>query len=179
MKKIYAAIFALCLMCGTTALAAGNNSTTINQDSTAKTGSTTVSYTIDKNETYTVTIPSSVSLNGTDNLSGILPIGLKTDKFNVSGKTIAVKLTSTANNFNLVNGTSKIVYTLKASGKVYNVNDTLLSWEYGQSTTDQTLALVPVATVSSTLPAGDYTDTLTFNVSVTDNNTGAESEAEQ
>lgn len=175
MKKIYAAIFALCLMCGTTALAA--NSTTIDQDSTDKTGSTTVSYTIKENETYTVTIPSSVSLKGTDNLNGILSIGLKTDNFNVSGITIEVKLTSTENDFNLVNGTSKIAYTLKASNVVYGVNDTLLSWKYGQKT-DQTLALVPMATVSSTLPAGDYTDTLTFKVSVTDNNTGAESEAE-
>lgn len=162
MKKILALVLALSLMFSVTALA---DNTTINQDTENKTASTTVSYTIATNESYTVTIPSSVTLTGTDNLSGTLAIGLKTPNFNVSGKTIMVKLTRTANEFNLVNGEKKISYTLKASGVMYKVNDTLLSWTYGRNT-DQTLALVAQATVSSNLPAGDYTDTLTFTVSV-------------
>lgn len=162
MKKILALVLALSLMFSVTALA---DNTTINQDTENKTASTTVSYTIATNESYTVTIPSSVTLTGTDNLSGTLAIGLKTPNFNVSGKTIMVKLTRTANEFNLVNGEKKISYTLKASGVTYKVNDTLLSWTYGRNT-DQTLALVAQATVSSNLPAGDYTDTLTFTVSV-------------
>lgn len=179
MKKIYAAIFALCLMCGTTALAAENNSTTINQDSTDKTGRTTVSYTIDANETYTVTIPSSVKLtNSGDKLSGTVSVKLQTGKFNVAGKTITVSLTGTTNGFKLKNGTNEITYNLQAGGNEYSADSTVLSWTYGQNT-DNTMPLVVQTTNGlPNLPAGDYTDTLTFNVSVTDNNTGAESEAE-
>lgn len=142
------------------------DATTINQDSTSKTANTTVSYTIATCEAYTVTIPSAVTLTGTDNLSGNLAVCLQTPNFNVSGKTIVVKLTSTANDFNLVNGTSKIAYSLKVTGVRYEVNDTLLSWKYGGET-DQTLTLVAQATVSSDLPAGEYTAPMTFTVSVT------------
>lgn len=164
MKKAFAMLLALCLLCSGAALA---ENSTINQDSASKTANTTVSYTIAANETYTVTIPSSVTLtNAGDNLSGTVSVRLQTPNFNVMGKTIAVKLTKAA--FELANGTNKIPYTLKAAGKEYNVDDTLLSWTYGEQT-DQTLALVAGATISSTLPAGDYTDTLTFTVSVTSN----------
>lgn len=168
MKKIFAMALALCLPCGMTALA---DNTTINQDSTSKTADTTVSYTIAENETYTVTIPSSVTLTGSDNLSGMISIGLKTEKFNVPGKTIAVKLTSAENDFKLVNGEKKIPYTLKAAGVEYKADDTVLEWTYGNAT-DQTKALVVSAIVSSNLPAGEYTDTLTFTVSVTGNSAG-------
>lgn len=176
MKKIYAAIFALCLMCGTTALAAEKNSITINQNSTDKTGSTTVSYTIEENETYTVTIPSEVTLkNDKGTLSGSVSVRLQTASFNVPDKTITVELSTAA--LKLVNENREINYTLSAAAKEYKAGDTVLRWTYGENT-DQTNALVATAYVSSNLPAGDYTDTLTFKVSVTDNNTGAESEAE-
>lgn len=172
MKKLLspAPALALCLTLGVTATAEGNN-TTINQSSTSKTGTTTVSYTVAACEGYTVTIPASVTLTGsTGNLSGTLAIRLYTRDFNVSGKTIAVKLTNSTNSLYLVNkdnADKKFTYTLNASGNTYYVNDTLLSWTYGNSNTDQTLALVAQATTPLGLPAGEYTDTLTFTVSVT------------
>lgn len=171
MKKLFALVLTLCLLCGSVAVA---ENTTINQDSNDKTASTTVSYTIAACEEYTVTIPSSVTLTGTDNLSGTMRISLKTENFNVFGKTITVKLTSSVNDLKLklANSTSEIDYTLKAGGVKYQVNDTLLSWTYSQNT-DQTLALVAQATVSSKLPAGEYTDTLTFAVSVTGGSSNA------
>lgn len=172
MKKIYAAIFALCLMCGTTALAAENNSTTINQDSIAKTGSTTVSYTIEENETYTVIIPSSVKLtNSGDKLSGPVSVKLQTGSFNVAGKRITVSLTGTTNGFKLKNGANEIPYNLKAGGIEYGAGSIVLSWTYGDTYTDQTNPLnVQTTKGFANFPAGDYTDTLTFNVSVTENN---------
>lgn len=171
MEKILALVLALCLLCGGTAMA---DATTINQDSTSKTANTTVSYTIATNETYTVTIPSAVTLTGTGSLSGTLPIRLQTPNFNVTGKTITVKLTSTANGLKLklANSTSEIAYTLKAAGVEYKAGDTLLSWTYDGETTEKTLPLVAGATLSSNLLAGEYTDTLTFTVSVTGGSSG-------
>lgn len=164
MKKILAMVLTLCLLCCGVALA---DNTTINQDSTSQTADTTVSYTVAENESYIVTIPSAVTLeNKKGSLSGAVSVRLQTPSFNVSGKTITVKLTSTANDFNLVNGNNQITYTLKAGGVMYKVDDTLLSWTYGENT-DQTLALVANAFDYGSLPAGDYTDTLTFTVSVT------------
>lgn len=165
MKKILALVLTLCLLCGGVAVA---ENTTINQDSTSKTANTTLSYTIATNETYTVTIPSKVELNNKDGaLSGTVSVRLQTPNFNVSGKTITVKLTSSANDLKLklANSKSEIPYTLKAAGKEYKADDILLNWTYGEKT-DQTLTLVAQATVSSNLPAGEYTDTLTFTVSV-------------
>lgn len=166
MKKAFAMLLALCLLCGGVALA---ENSTINQDSASKTADTTVSYTIAENETYTVTIPSSVTLtNAGDNLSGTVSVRLQTPNFNVVGKTIAVKLTKAA--FELANGDNKIPYSIKSAGNGVALNDTVLSWTYGDATTDNTKALTVQSTNGlSNLPAGDYTDTLTFTVSVTSN----------
>lgn len=165
MKKLISLLLTLCLLCGVVALAENAN-TTIDQNTTEKTATTTVSYTIGTCEEYTVIIPSSVTMTATGtNLSGTVAVRLQTPDFNVSGKTITVKLTQSLNNLTLVNGTNKITYTLKAAGKEYNVGDVVLQWTYGEST-DQTNALVAQATLTSGLPAGEYSDTLTFTVTV-------------
>lgn len=159
MKKILALVLALCLCCG---IAVAD---TITEKSDSNTASTTVSYTIEACEEYTVTIPSSVKLeNKSGTLSGLVSVRLDTSKFNVVGKTITVKLSEAA--LNLVNGASKIAYTLKNAGVEYKAGDTVLEWAYGGAT-DQTKALVVTAYMPSNLPAGDYSDTLTFTVSVT------------
>lgn len=168
MKKILALVLALTLLCCGAAVA----DTTIDQSSTDRNANTTLSYTITKvdNEEYIVTIPSSVTLtNGTSGLSGTITIKLDAPNFNVDGKKIEVKLTSSANDFSLKYGNSKIAYSIETSSNtVVAANGTVLSWTYSDqanTTASETL------TVSSTdnltaLPAGTYTDTLTFNVSV-------------
>lgn len=168
MKKILAMVLALCLMCGGAALA---DNTTINQDTQNKTANTTISYTISAGENYIVTIPSSLTLtNSGDKLSGTIAIRLDASGFNVSGKTIAVKLSEAA--FKLVNGEKEIPYNIKAAGVEYKSGDTVLSWTYGEAT-DTTRALVVQSTSGlSNLPAGEYKDTLTFAVSVSENSAG-------
>lgn len=169
MKKILAIVLILCLLCGGVALA---DNTTINQDSTSQNATTTVSYTIATCEEYTVTIPSSVTMSGSsDNISGSISISLNITKFNVAGKTIKVVLSSAANGYTdgkyaLVSGENKINYTLKQSGKEYKPGDTVIEWTYGGGT-QVSQSLNAQAYPSANLPAGDYTDTLTFTVSVT------------
>lgn len=166
MKKILILVLALCLLCG--AAAADDTKITINQDSVDQRGSTMVSYTVVPCEEYTVTIDPSVSLSGSgESLSGTIGIKLDTPNFNVPNREITVKLSAAA--FKLKNEDQEISYTLKMSGKEYAVGDTVLSWVYGKGTSN-TQALVVSATVSSNLPAGNYTDTLTFVVSVSDSN---------
>lgn len=171
MKKFLALALALCLLCGGVALA---DDTTINQDSTGNTGSTTVSYTIQPNETYTVTIPSSVTLTADEDsaLTGSMTIALDASNFNVSGKKINVKLTDTTNDFNLVNGQQKISYFLKRNGNTEAIakGSLVLDWAssngltYGSYTNNATYTIS--AEIPEHAPAGDYTDTLTFTVSV-------------
>lgn len=166
MKKFLAILMTLCLLCGALAFAEESTANTITNKTENKTANTTVSYKIAENDSYTVTIPSKVTLEdkGSGQLSGILSVKLLTTNFNISGKQITVKLTTCA--LKLVYGTNKISYTLKAAGKEYAQGDSIITWTYGDKTTNTTNTLVVGATVSQTLPAGEYTDTLTFTVSV-------------
>lgn len=178
MKKILALVLALGLLCGGVAMA---DNTTINQDSASKTASTTVSYTIATCEEYSVTIPSSVTMSGSsDNISGSITIKLNTEKFNAAGKTIKVVLSSATNyadsQYALVSGENKINYTLKQSGKEYKPGDTVIEWTYGGGT-QVSQNLIAQAYPSSSLPAGEYSDTLTFAVSVTGGNSENNSNA--
>lgn len=166
MKKIFAMALALCLMCGTTALA----DTTITQDTEAKSASTTLSYTIEECTDYTVTIPSKALLVNRDGtLNGSIAVKLNTSTFNVANKKITVKLEQAG--LKLVNGTNEIIYTLMAGGEEYKSGDTIIEWTYGEKT-DQSNTLILQAYPSSNLPAGEYTDTLTFSVSVEDTSAG-------
>ncbi len=174
MKRILAFALALCLLCGVTAYA---DNTTINQDSASKEASTTVSYTIATCKEYTVTIPASVTMSGTsDNIRGSITVQLNTTKFNDAGKTIKVVLSSAANGYEnnkyaLVSGENKIPYVLKQEGNEYKPGDTVLEWTYGEGT-QVSKTLNAQAYPSSNLPAGTYSDTLTFTVSVDGTSTG-------
>lgn len=164
MKKVLAFFLSLSLLCGALAFAEESTTNTITNKTEQKTADTTVIYEIVENDSYTVTIPSKVTLEDHQgSLSGTLSVKLQTKAFNVSGSQITVKLTKC--NFKLVCGTNEIPYTLKASGKEYEQGDSIISWTYGQST-EVSNTLVVQATVSKPLPAGKYTDTLTFTVSI-------------
>ena len=158
MKKIIAVILSLCLLCGTVALA----------EITAHNGtsSTTVTYTIQNNEAFTVTIPASLNLSMEyGKPAGDLKISLSAPNFNVAGKTISVALT--AANFKLINGDSEIAYTIKDknAGTEISLNNTVLSWTSGgASTTADSTLRIEGATAGTT--AGTYQDKLTFTASV-------------
>lgn len=167
MKKLFSLILALCLLCSGAALA--DNTITANNG----TSTTTVTYTIQQNESFTVTIPASVTLTAgkASGLSGSMTISLNADKFNVSGKGIDVKLSNAA--FKLVSGSNEIAYTIQKGSDNVQKGDTVLSWAFGSGvfTASQELTIT-AQSVAEHLPAGEYKDTLTFAVSVTAPTTG-------
>lgn len=166
MKKLLSLALVLCLMLGVTAMAEGN---TITQDSSEKKGQTTVKFNIEATENYTVTIPSSVSLDktSTGTIEGSDKIVLDTRDFHATGKTVTVTLSSSANGFKLKNGDNEISYTMKSGSVIMTGDMTLASWTFGQDTYQNVPISFECDTNLSNLPAGDYTDTLTFTVSVT------------
>lgn len=181
MKKILALVLTLCLLCGGVAVAENTN-TTINQDSNNKTASTTVSYTIQANESYTVTIPSKVELKGASDpepseLMGTMTISLDATSFNVANKKISVTLTGKGSALKLKgDDTKQISYAIAKNGSSISQNSVCLEWESfsASSTASTELTIVTHGFgYGKSLPAGDYTDTLTFTVSVTENSSNA------
>lgn len=179
MKKILALVLTLCLLCGGVAVA---ENTTINQDSNDKTASTTVSYTIQANESYTVTIPSKVELKGASDpepseLMGTMTISLDATSFNVANKKISVTLTGKGSALKLKgDDTKQISYAIAKNGSSISQNSVCLEWESfsASSTASTELTIVTHGFgYGKSLPAGDYTDTLTFTVSVTENSSNA------
>ena len=95
MKKIFCLLLALSLLCAGVALA----DTEITTD--GGTGSTTVTYTVPEPGTgYTVVIPASVAIPQGET-STTMQISVGAGSTLESGKTLSVKLESSANNFSL------------------------------------------------------------------------------
>lgn len=169
MKKLFALVLTLCLLCGMTALA---EDTTINQDTEEKQASTSVSYTITPCEEYTVTIPSSVTLttdpNNSTKLQGNMQISLNADKFNVPGKSILVKLQNRGESLKTQNdANSYIAYSVLKTNAGVQLGDTILSWAWAWNGAKQASVTLDIAaSISAALSAGTYTDTMTFSVSV-------------
>lgn len=177
MKKILMMALALCLLCGGAALAdTNNNEETMSPEKT--TATTTLSYTIDANESYTVTIPSSVglSLNDSNNkLSGSLEVKLDASSFNVEGKTISVKMSQNSGALMRQDGGTIPfnVYkdTIAEGNEVQGAeaNRTFISWTFGQAGSANISQTLLIGTGDiSTCPAGDYKGLVMFAVSVTD-----------
>ena len=199
MKKLLSIVLALALAfsLSVTAFAAGDEDTgddtgtttqgtTITQD-TDKTGKTTVNYSVAP--AYTVTIPASVTIDGTNNSNTVTVSaeGVKVAK----GQQVVVKLTginvtdakpSGDNDFKVkTDEGAELKYTVKdASGNTINKDGTVLTVKAGQNNeTDAngnnlntgasagsvalTFALAEDEVVKY---AGTYTGTVTFNVSV-------------
>ena len=169
MKKRFAMLLALCLLCGAGALAEGTP---------AATRETNVTYTIAENTDYTVEIPATVALTP-GNETGSLAITIKAPNFNAPNHWVSVKLTGSENfvdagdgtgQFYLKNGNTTIPYGIKMQSD-YDayVEDEIAVWFYGQdeptgTTTTLTVTANPPAGVI--LPAGAYTDRLTFTAGV-------------
>lgn len=164
MKKIIALVLSLCLLCGAVALAEAT-----------QTGSTKVTYTIATSESYILTVPASATLDTNEGgPTGYMDVKLDATNFNVSGKRISVALTGAA--FKLSNGTDELAYTLKygtnkgnQSGTVLNLNDTILTWNFGDDAIVKTDVRINVSSSEvAGKTAGEYSDTLTFTASVDD-----------
>ena len=188
MKKLLSIVLALALALSlsVTVFAAGDDdtgnttqNTTITQD-TDKTGKTTVNYSVAP--AYTVTIPASVTIDGTNNSNTVTvsASGVKVEK----GKQVVVKLTGinvTTENTNGDNdfkvktaegaelkytvkiGTTDIT-TAEASNTVLTVNPASTTANaVASGSNNLTFALADTEVVKY---AGTYSGTVTFNVSV-------------
>ena len=163
MKKIFCLLLTLSLLCMGVALA----DTEITTD--GGTGSTTVTYTVPEAQTgYTVIIPASVTIpqGGT---SATMQISVGADSTLESGKTLSVKLESSANNFSLklAGGSDAIGYKVEKDSQNLSANDEVLSWTGGEAIPAAATLTMELTESTDGKTAGDYSDTLTFKLSVT------------
>ena len=163
MKKIFCLLLTLSLLCMGVALA----DTEITTD--GGTGSTTVTYTVPEAQTgYTVIIPASVTIpqGGT---STTMQISIGTGSTLESGKTLSVKLESSANNFSLklAGGSDTIGYKVEKDSQNLSANDEVLSWTGGEAIPAAATLTMELTESTDGKTAGDYSDTLTFKLSVT------------
>ena len=154
MKKIFCLLLALSLLCAGVALA----DTEITTD--GGTGSTTV--------TYTVVIPASVAIPQGET-STTMQISVGAGSTLESGKTLSVKLESSANNFSLklAGGSDTIGYKVEKDSQAVNAGNAVLSWTGGEVIPAAATLTMELTESTDGKTAGDYSDTLTFKLSVT------------
>lgn len=163
MKKIFCLLLTLSLLCMGVALA----DTSITTD--GGTGETTLTYTVPEAQTgYTVIIPASVTIpqGGT---STTMQISIGTGSTLESGKTLSVKLESSANNFSLklAGGSDTIGYKVEKDSQAVNAGNAVLSWTGGEVIPAAATLTMELTESTDGKTAGDYSDTLTFKLSVT------------
>ena len=163
MKKRICLLLALSLLCAGIALADTNITTD------GGTGSTTVTYTVPEPGTgYTVVIPASVAILQGET-STTMQISVGADSTLESGKTLSVKLESSANGFKLqlAEGSETISYKVEKDGQAVNASGDVLSWTGGQAIPEAATLTMELTESTDGKTAGDYSDTLTFKLSVT------------
>ena len=162
MKKIFCLLLALSLLCAGVALA----DTEITTD--GGTGSTTVTYTVPEPGTdFVVIIPPSVTIpqGGT---SATMQISVGADSTLESGKTLSVKLESSANNFSLklAGGSDAIGYKVEKDNQAVNAGGEVLSWTGGEAIPAAATLTMALTESTGGKTAGEYSDTLTFKLSL-------------
>ncbi len=136
-------------------------------DESGGTGSTRVTYTVAENLNYIVTIPPAVELMAEGSgAAGEMTVRVSAPLFNNPAKAIAVRLTRSLNAFHLVCGGESMPYALALNGTPLSEGDRVLLWSWTPQGTDVTADLAVNAAFSVSQPAGQYTDTITFTVSV-------------
>ena len=163
MKRILCSLLVLSLLCAGVALADTNITTD------GGTGSTTVTYTVPEPGTgYTVVIPASVAIPQGET-STTMQISVGADSTLESGKTLSVKLESSANGFKLqlAEGSETISYKVEKDGQAVNASGDVLSWTGGQAIPEAATLTMELTESTDGKTAGDYSDTLTFKLSVT------------
>lgn len=162
MKKIFCLLLALSLLCAGVALA----DTEITTD--GGTGSTTVTYTVPEPGTgYTVVIPASVAIPQGET-STTMQISVGAGSTLESGKTLSVKLESSANGFKLqlAEGSETISYKVEKDGQAVNASGDVLSWTGGEVIPEAATLTMALTESTDGKTAGDYSDTLTFKLSL-------------
>jgi len=167
MKKIFALILALCLLCGATAFA-----TEITENWGE--GTTTVTLTIKEPEPcydYIVTIPSAMTIG--ENGTGSMVIELDASDYTATDKEIMIGLVpySTINDFKLKKTddvTATIDYKLStADNGVLGSGQAFLTYTPGEDSekikSEELTATVDAAQFAAAVP-GTYEDDITFNV---------------
>lgn len=162
MKKFITTILALSVV-SALSLTAFAADTEINQDSADKTGSTTVTYTVDP--VYNVTIPQTVALGETETIS-VNNVVVE------DGKQVTVRLTSTSeadNTFKVKTGKgAALTYGITKDSNPIAIGDVILSVK--PSTGDSGSAALDFSAPTGAQYSGTYTGTITFTVSVDDAN---------
>ena len=163
MKKIFCLLLTLSLLCMGVALA----DTEITTE--GGTGETTVNYTVPEPGTeFVVIIPPSVTIPQGET-SATMQISVGTGSTLESGKTLSVKLESSANNFSLklAGGSDTIGYKVEKDSQAVNAGDDVLSWTGGEVIPAAATLTMELTESTDGKTAGDYSDTLTFKLSVT------------
>ena len=163
MKKIFCLLLTLSLLCMGVALADTEITT---EDGT---GETTVNYTVPEPGTeFVVIIPPSMTIPQGET-SATMQISIGTGSTLESGKTLSVKLESSANNFRLklAGGSDAIAYAVKKDSQAVNAGDAVLSWKGGEVIPAAATLTMELTESTDGKTAGDYSDTLTFKLSVT------------
>lgn len=160
MKELVALMLALCLLGGAAALA---ENTFTHEGLLSGQGTTEVTYTVQPNTEFTVTIPSSVTIDTGTN-QGSMTLALSAPAYNVRGDIVSVMLAPGERS--LKNGDAAIPYVIKAGEDVLepSLEVDVLSWTCDGVTKDAGSTLTVTAMPGSDLPAGSYTDQLTFKV---------------
>ncbi len=163
MKRFLASILALAMCCAI-AVPAFAEDTTINQNSQDKTGSTAVSFEVAP--AYTVTIPETVELSRVDtdgtityendaNITAAAGVRL------LNGQKIQVTVNS---DFTLTANGTDLPYTISVGGNQIAQNGVVA--EFGTNTAEQSSTLHFEA--ADPEYSGEYSDTVTFTLSVVD-----------
>lgn len=163
MKRILCSLLVLSLLCAGVALADTNITTD------GGTGETTLTYTVPEPESnYTVIIPADVKF-AEEQTSTTMQISIGTGSTLESGKTLSVKLESSANNFSLklAGGSDTIGYKVEKDSQAVNAGNAVLSWTGGEVIPAAATLTMELTESTDGKTAGDYSDTLTFKLSVT------------
>jgi len=126
-------------------------------------GMSLTAYAADVDTTYTITIPSTLTVSGSGwNATG----GISATGTLASGKKLTVTASS-ANSWALKSGDNSVGYNLATATGTYSSSATPASWEFTElSDTATTKPMGIIVEDYSTKPAGTYQDTVTFTAKV-------------
>ena len=165
MKRIFCVLLTMCVVCMSVAVAENTQITTDNGS-----GTTIVTYNVPEPVTeYIVTIPSNITFG--ESTSTTMEVSIDESSTLATDNTLKVVLEKSENGFTLKNADSTIAYEVKKDSAQLSAGSEVLSWTEGEEIPGAVTLEMNITGSTDDMPAGDYTDTLTFKTSVSD--TGA------